>query len=292
MAKAAAAKIKVVKKAAIVAATQAEAEFEIEHQGKQALSVPVGKRPPVGRIQGGMYWIYGSEKIGKTTLASKFPGAWFWATEPGQQWIECYEPLMIHDWDHFLEMCAFVEDTKPTTFGDGAPIKTIVWDTGDLLFKMCIDNVSATLGVEDPSELDHGKGWARLNNEFERVVTKVRRWPFTLVVLSHERQRPFKTKGRQVDRMEPDIGAGGRRILSAASDLILWAHSAEYAVKNEEGEVTGEFGETRVLRCHPSSSVVAGGRMANLLPPIIPLDYDELNAYLTGKKIVGQEGNN
>lgn len=281
----------VIKKKESPPAPVAEVEFneeEVELISRE-IAIPGAKRPPVGRIQGSMFWIYGPEKIGKTTLASHFPGAWFWATEPGQNWIETYPPLMIHDWDHFLEVCAYIEKEKPTKFGDGKPIKTIVWDTGDLLFKMCTDHISATLGVEDPSELDHGKGWARLNNEFERVVTKVRRWPFTLVVISHDRQRPFKTKGRQVDRWEPDIGAGGRRILSAAADLILHAHADDFVVKNEDGEVTGEIQERRLLRCHPTASVVAGGRMSHMLPPVIPLDYNELEAYLTGKKVVGEE---
>lgn len=260
-------------------------DFEIEDIGPKPITIPIEKRPPIGRVQGGMYWIYGVEKIGKSTLASQFPGAWFWASEPGQNWLEVYEPTTIHSWDHMLDLCQYVAEKKPTKFGNGKPIQTIVWDTADQIFRMCSEHVSAACGVEDPAEGDHGKVWAKLNNEFERVVTKIRRWPFTLVCISHERQRPFKTKGKQVDRWEPDIGAGGRRILAGAADLILWAHASEAVTYDGEGNAVGVTEERR-LQCHPTASVVAGGRMSHLLPPSIPLDYLELSNYLTGRKKV------
>jgi hypothetical protein len=268
--------------------TDAFDAFQPEDLGPQPLAVPGVKRPPLGKMQGGMYWFYGVEKIGKTTIASKFPGAWFWASEPGQDWVEVYEPTIINDWDHLLSLCGYIQEHKPTKFGDGRPIRTIVMDTADGLFKMCTEYVSQQCGVQDPSEGDHGKVWGRLNNEFERVITKIRRWPFTLVCLSHDRQRPFKTKGRQVDRWEPDIGAGGRRILAGAADLIMWAHTAEEVTYDDDGNAVGAI-EKRMLQCHPSASVVAGGRNAHLLPPVIPLDYNELEAYLTGKKTYTKE---
>lgn len=255
--------------------------------GPKPPSIPGARRPPVGRIRGSFFWIYGPEKIGKTTLASKFPGAWFWATEPGQNWVEVYEPTLIHSWGHFIEMCQFVEETKPTKFGDGKPIETLVIDTVDLLFKLCADEISG--GDEGFFDGDRGKNWARLSNEFERVITKIRRWPYTLVCLSHSRQRPFNTKGRKLDRISPDIGAGGHRALSAATDLILYAHSDEYPEINDEGIATGQIMERRMLLCHPRAAIVAGGRMSHLLPEVIPLDYTVLNDYLTGKRKVGEE---
>lgn len=271
------------------AAPEEAPEFEAEVIEDLTITVPGAKRAPIGNMQGGMYWIYGMEKIGKTTFGSKFPGAWFWSTEPGQKWVEVYEPQIIHSWDHFLQICQYVVENKPTKFGDGKPIKTIVIDTVDLLYKLCEAHVTEQLGVDTLFDNDdRGKGWNRLASEFERVITKMRRWPFTLVCISHARQKPFKTKGRQVDRMEPDIGAGARRVLSAAADLILYAHAEDRVTYNDEGEPVGTQ-EVRQLLCHPTASALAGGRMSHLLPKTLPLDYEELNAYLTGKKTVGEE---
>lgn len=262
----------------VVDETSPTESFSVEPELK--LQIPGAKRPPKLDLDKSMVWIYGEPKIGKTTFASHFPGAWFWATEPGQDFVEVREPTSINSWEELLALCAFIEDKRPSTFGDGEPIKTIVIDTVDLLFKMCQEDVCHQLGVEDPSELPHGKGWARLSNEFERVMTKIRRWPFGQVVISHARQREFKTKGRKVDRWEPAMGAAGYRLCWGLSDLIAYAHTDEIVVKDDEGNVTGEVREDRVLLCHPTSWAVAGGRMSQYLPGVMPLSYSALVAQL------------
>jgi hypothetical protein len=243
------------------------------------LAVPGAKRKPKNSLVGSMVWLYGAPKIGKTTLASCFPGTWFVATEPGQDWVEVREPTLVGSWDEFLEWCAFVEQEKPTHFEDGRPIKTLCIDTVDYLYKMCFAEICSGLGVEDPGELSHGKGWGRLNNEFERVMSKIRRWPYGLITISHERQKEFKTRGRKIDRWEPAVGAAAYRWCQSAADLILRAYSDEMAIRNEEGEVTGDIAEQRLLLCHPTSYAVAGGRMSDRLPEMIKLDYGELTSY-------------
>lgn len=247
------------------------------------IAVPGHKRPPLSSLQGSFIWLYGPQKIGKTTLAAQFPGAWFWVTEPGQNFVEVYPPLLIQDWPHFLDICDFVRKERPTKFGDGQAIKTLVIDTTDLLYKMCEEYVCQGLGIEDPGELDHGKGWSRLSKEFERVITGIRRWPYTLVCISHARQREFKTRGTKKDRWEPDIGVGGARTLSSAADLTLYCYSEETVQRDEAGNITGT-GEERLMLCRPTSWATAGGRMADRLPDALPMDYQTLVDFVSGKR--------
>lgn len=246
------------------------------------LKIPGAIRRPHADITRSMIWIHGEPKIGKTTFASKFPGVWFIATEKGQDWVETREPTLVSSWDEFLELCAFIETNRPTTFGDGTPIRALCIDTIDLLFKMCQDQVCAEMGVGDPGEIPHGGGWGRLAKEFERVMGKVRRWPYGLIAISHTRQKEFKSKGRKTDRYEPNIGAAGMRWCLAAADLILYAFVEESPEYNAKGEITGKILEQRVLQCHPSAIAVAGGRMADRMPPLIPLSYDALIQYFPG----------
>lgn len=251
------------------------------------IQIPGAIRKPKKSIDGSMIWLYGEPKIGKTTTAAKFPGVWFIATERGQDFVEAREPSYIDDWGDFIDVCATITamkeeaNGKPIVFGDGKEVRTLVIDTLDLLFKMCSDEVCRQLGVEDLGELAHGKGWARLNSEFERVMTKVRKLGFTVVCISHARQKEFKTKGRTVDRWEPYVGAAGYRWCLAAADLILYAHTSEEVIYNEDGEVTGDINEVRKLICHPQSWCVAGGRMVGQvgLPEIVDLDYDAFMKY-------------
>lgn len=244
--------------------------------GELVLTIPGAPRKPKRDLGRSMIHIYGEPKIGKTTFAADAPGTWFIATEQGQDWVTVREPTLIHSWSQFLSFCAFVQEEKPTRFADGTPIQTFAIDRIEGLFKMCEEYVRQQLGVESLDELGHGKGWARLTNEWERVMNKIRRWPFGLIAISHARQREFKSKLTKVDRWEPDIGAAGLRWCLGAADLILYAHSLQQAELNAKGEVTGRIIERRVIRCHPSSSVIAGGRMADLLPDVMDLDYKTL----------------
>lgn len=238
--------------------------------------VPGALRKPKTTLDGSMLWFYGPPKIGKTTLSNNFPGAWFIATEKGQDFIECREPTVITCWGDFLTLGTAIIDQKITHFGDGEPIQTIVIDTIDRLFKMCNDEICHGLGVEDLGEMSHGKGWGRLTAEFETVMNKVRNWPWTLICISHARQKEFKTKAIKVDRWEPSIGAAGYRWCQAMSDLIGYAYTKEIAEFNADGEVTGEITTERRLLCHPQAWAVAGGRMAQYYPSSVLLGYDEL----------------
>jgi hypothetical protein len=232
-----------------------------------------------------MIWIYGEPKIGKTTFASRFPGVWFIATEKGQDWVEVREPTLVRTWDEFLELCAYIQTNKPMFFGDGAPIKTLCIDTIDGLFRMCFESVCGGLGVDDPGELPHGKGWTRLNAEFDRVMNKIRQWPYGLICISHVRSKEVKLRGVKRDRFEPNIGAAGSRWALGATDLIMYAHAIDVAeVDPTTGAVTGKIITQRVLLCQPQQHAVAGGRMTDLfkIPALIPLDYDVLRAYFTG----------
>lgn len=242
--------------------------------------VPNAIRKPVTTFDGLHVWLYGEPKIGKTTIASKFPGVWFLATEQGQAFVECHEPTIIGNWEEFVNLVRWIYEAKPTTFGDGTPIRTLCIDTLDLLFGMCENFVCKQLGVEDPGELDHGKGWKRLTREFYEIMGYVTQLPYGLVTISHSRQKSFKTRGTEVDRWEPDLGASGMRWGISSADLIMLLHSQPLSEKNEKGEFTGKISETRQMLCQPQSWAVAGGRMSDRLPHTLRMNYDALVAAL------------
>lgn len=238
--------------------------------------LPGAPRRPTPDITKCKIWLYGPPKIGKTTLAASFPGVWFLATERGQDWITVREPTYIESWNHFLQVCSAIDKARPTKFADGEPIRTIAIDTFDGLFKMCFDQVCSDMGVSDPGEIPHGGGWSKLDREISRVMSKVAMWPYGHIWISHERSKEVKAKGRKYDRAEPNVGAAGARWCNQAADLILHATMDEIVVKDSKGQPTGEIREQRILELHPSTSAVAGGRMADRLPPVIDLSYDAL----------------
>lgn len=227
--------------------------------------------------------IHGPPKIGKTTLANQWPGVWFLATEIGQKWIITHEPTIIESWEHFLEVCGWIADNLPKTFGDGKPLKTLVVDTIDLAFKMCYDSVLYELGVSSPNELDFGVGWGAISDEFSRVITKLTKLPYGLIFISHSKDKQVKSRARKIDRIQPALMETGRKVVEAISDIILYCNVTEIVEVDDDGEPTGIASEERVIRCQPESNIVAGDRTGQL-PDEIPMSYKELVKYFPKTK--------
>jgi hypothetical protein len=254
----------------------AKAEAEVEKPRPSI--VPSGIRKVKLDITKAKILLYGPPKIGKTTLASQFPGAWFFATEQGQDWLEVYEPTVITDWDQFLEICGEIQELQPTHFGDGQEIHTLVFDTGELLFQMCYEYICNQLGVASPADLDWGKGWSALKDEFLRVMSKISRWPYGMVFICHAKEQEVKSKSTKIDRIQPAIMATGFKIIHALCDIILYCFVDEIAEVNDDGEYTGKVLESRMIRCQPQNNVIAGDRTGKL-PAVIPMDYEHFSQH-------------
>lgn len=234
--------------------------------------VPQARRPVVFDLSRATIILYGPPKIGKSTLASQWPGAWFWATEPGQAWLDVYEPTVISDWDELLDLIQKVETAHPTKFGDGKLIRTIVIDTVDLLWKMCCDAICQRLGISSLADLDYGKGWSTASDEFQRALSQITRWPYGLVLISHSKEVEIKSKARKIDRTQPDMGTGGYRIVHALADIILYCYMNEQVTYAEDGTTITGVEEERRIRCQPLSNVVAGDRTGKL-PEELPMSF-------------------
>lgn len=232
--------------------------------------LPGAPRPVKPSLSGKMIWLYGEPKIGKTTMASEIGNTWFIATEKGQDFVEARKPTPINNWATFKAFVAWLRASPPATFSDGQTIQWLCIDTVDKLFRFCSDSVCASIGIEDPSELEHGKAWSKLRNEFHREMNTLRSLPYGLICISHETRREFEARGRKQTRTQPNVGASGYDWLLGGSDLIIRAYAQDVPEK-VGGKVTGRFINERRMQLHPNSAVVAGGRMSKYLPPTLPL---------------------
>lgn len=172
-------------------------------------------------------------------------------------------------------MCKWIADNKPKKFGDNKPLRYIVIDTIDLLFKMCYDDTCSMLGVMSPADLDYGKGWAAINDEFSRVMNKVTRWPYGTIFISHSKTAEVKSKAKKIDKIQPALMTTGLKVVHAMADIILYCDVDEQAVFDDEGVPTGEIVEKRIIRCQPKSNVMAGDRTGRL-PDEIDMSYKAL----------------
>lgn len=230
--------------------------------------LPKEKTPTKKTIEEMTTLIYGAPKIGKSTLASQFDSPLFLATEAGLNSLEVYQ-LPCPDWKTFTDACAEIAAGKHN-------FKTVVIDTIDNAHKFCSEFIRAKHGMQHESDLEWGKGWNFVSEEFRRVLTKLSLLPYGLVMVSHADNVELKTRTAILNKAIPTLRKSAREIVLDMSDFILYCES-----------IVTEDGDKRIMRTKPSENWEAGDR-GGYLPPALPLEYEAfIKAFNEGVKKKG-----
>ncbi|MCZ2076067.1 MAG: ATP-binding protein [Bryobacterales bacterium] len=220
--------------------------------------LPTAKTQPKPNLADLTVLVYGQTKIGKSTFCSNADGALFLATEPGLNALDVYQ-VPIQSWDDLLNACAEIGEGKHA-------FKTIVIDTIDNAYKFCTEYILRKFKVEHESDLAYGKGYAIVNNEFQRVLTKLAFLPYGLFLISHAKEIEVETRTGKYTRIVPTLPEKARKIVLGMVDMVLFC---------DLEMVTGEDGAQsvrRVIRTKPSLYYEAGDRTGRL-PETIDLDF-------------------
>ena len=156
--------------------------------------LPTKKTPPKQALSDLSVLVHGAHKIGKTEWCSHAEGALFLAAEPGLNALDAYQ-VPISSWDDLLAACREIAEGKH-------PFKTIIIDTIDNAYKMCAEYICRKHKIEHESDLGYGKGWALVNNEFQRVLNKLAFQPYGLFLVSHSQEKEI------VSHDEVNLGRG------------------------------------------------------------------------------------
>ena len=217
------------------------------------MALPAKKTPPRSSLEEQTILLYGAPKIGKSTLASQFDSPLFLAAEAGLNNLEVFQ-VPIPTWETFLEACKDIAGGKHE-------FKTIIIDTVDNLFKACSGYIRIKHNIQHESDLEYGKGWGMVKDEFARALTKLSLLPYGLVMISHSDTVEIKTRTATISKAVPTHQKSARGIVLGMADIILYAEST----------VTDK-GEVRVLRTKPSENWEAGDRSGRL-PAVLPLEF-------------------
>ena len=235
--------------------------------------LPTVKTQPKPALADLTVLVYGQTKIGKTTLCSNAEGAVFLATEPGLNALDVYQ-VPIQSWDDLLNACAEIGE-------GGHPFKTVIIDTIDNAYKFCTDYIVKKHKIEHESDLGYGKGYALVNNEFQRVLTKLAFLPYGLFLVSHAKEVEVETRTGKYTRIVPTLPDKARKIVLGMVDMVLFCDLE--LITGEEGAQSMR----RVIRTKPSIYYEAGDRTGRM-PAAIDLDFgkflDAFNAAVTPLK--------
>lgn len=205
--------------------------------------------------------MYGPTKVGKSTFASQAESAVFLATEPGLNALSVFK-VDIDSWETFLTACAELAKQKHE-------FRTIVVDTVDNAYEMCLEYVCKGLTGKDgqpvshPADLGYGKGWSAVNAEFKRVLTKLAMMQQGLILISHSKVQEVETRTEKYDKIMPTTGAA--KIVLGLMDMVLMVEVE--SIKTESG-----VEHRRIIHTKPTSEYDAGDRTGRL-PAELPLDY-------------------
>jgi hypothetical protein len=225
--------------------------------------LPTAKTQPKPNLADLTVLVYGQTKIGKSTFCSQGEDALFLATEPGLNSLNVYQ-TPIQSWDDLLNACAEITEGKH-------PFKTVIIDTIDNAYKFCTDYILRKFKVEHESDLAYGKGYAIVNNEFQRVLTKLAFLPYGLFLISHAKEIEVETRTGKYTRVVPTLPDKARKIVLGMVDMVLFC---------DLDVTTGEDGAQRVrrvIRTKPSLYYEAGDRTGRL-PETLDLEFPKFLA--------------
>ena len=213
-------------------------------------------------LRGYSVLFYGTPKSGKTTIASKFPGAVIFAFEKGYSALPGVMAQPINSWNEFRRL--LVELKEPET---KQMFQTVVIDTADIAYDYCQKYICDDAGVDNIGDIGYGKGYGMVEDEFDTCLRKIIQLDYSLVLISHSTERTEKDEqGNEYQKIEPTLDKRGRKICERTCDII----GLSRPVLNKE---TGQMQTRLFMRETPR--FVAGSRF-KYIPDSIEFTYDNL----------------
>lgn len=187
-------------------------------------------------LQGSTIVLHGPPKVGKTQLASKFPGPILWlTTERGHKYIpEKQRNVKLTRDDGWETFINFVKTKKTKA-------KTYVIDTVTGLYDMCFNHTCKVNGWNHPSDGPHGKGWAAVKKEFieglGRLIDLADKHNSTVIIIDHSKVDLIETTTAEIEKVVCSMPGQARGVVLPIPDHIWFLaydeKDAKDALRNE-----------------------------------------------------------
>lgn len=177
--------------------------------------------------------VYGPEGIGKSTFASKFPGALFIDTEGSTKRLDVRRAPRPTSWTMLMEQVREVRNNPLLC-------RTLVIDTADWAEQLCINELLAKSQKSGIEDFGYGKGYVYLAEEFGRLLNlleEVVERGVNIVVTAHAWMRKFEQPDElgAYDRWELKLQKKTAPLLMEWADMVLFATYKTYVV-NTDGQ--------------------------------------------------------
>ena len=113
--------------------------------------LPREKSKPANRFEDMITLVYGAPKVGKSTFCSQFDAPLFLDSEAGLRSLSTFS-VGIGDWE---TLGAVYQELLADKKAGKLIYKTLVFDTIDNFYSMCLDYVCKRNNIKHPSDLDY-----------------------------------------------------------------------------------------------------------------------------------------
>ena len=231
--------------------------------------------------------IYGTEGIGKSTMASQAPHPIFVQTEDGLNQIDCASfPLAGTLADVDVSLQALLQEEHE--------YQSVVIDSADWLERLIWDALCQQYGVSSIEKVDGGyaKGYTHALTPWRKVLNDLdalrNQRGMCVVLLAHAKVEAFSDpEVGAYDRYSPRLHKHATALMTEWADAVLFA-TRKVITRTEDAGFNrtrtlasglGKDGGERILRCIGSPSCVAKNRYS--LPAELPLSWPALMQAMT-----------
>ena len=206
---------------------------------KPTLALPTEPNEPSSSLSDYSILLYGVKKGGKTSLASRFPDAFFLSLEPGTKALRVFQ-RDVRDWEEFVGYIDLLEKTKQ--------FKTIIVDTIDLAYEYAWNYICKKKMIDHPrDENDYGATWKEIKNLFAQQCSRLLNLGRGVIFISHDMEKEIELRdGTKIHRVQPTMANQALAHIEAVVDVIC-----NY----------GFEGKRRILTMDGNQNVVAGCRL-------------------------------
>ena len=217
-----------------------------------ALKIERGRRhSPVRAV------IYGTEGIGKTTLAAAFPAPVILDTEEGTHHLDCAR-VSIGSWDELRAAVAEI-GSKPSEF------RTVVIDSADWAERLLVENLLTEHKQKSIEGFGFGKGYTLLAEGFGRFLTQCDALVgvgLNVVFVAHSKvQRtspPDMADG--FDRYELKLTKQTAPLLKEWCDLLAFCNYKTSVTEGTDGRKKATGGKRRIMHVERAAAWDAKNR--------------------------------
>ena len=220
--------------------------------------------------------IYGTEGIGKSSLAAQFPEPLFIDTEGSTDNMDVARLDKPTSWVMLNNQIAFIK-ANPTV------CKTLVIDTIDWAESLCVDNLCAMHGKKGIEDFGYGNGYVYAKEEMGRFLNKLQdliELGINVVLTAHAQIRKFELPDEMgsYDKYELKLGkktsSQTAPLVKEWADLLLFCNYKTYLISQEKSTKKKAQGNQRVMYTEHNPAWDAKNRHG--LPSELPLDYNSI----------------